>query len=446
MISSEDRLLSFGRAGVGSLDRAEADSSASFISSHADDDVRELALKIPKDADFDVPFVLDQIAGRQQARAKLPSWAAIDGIVYPPHLALEQCSSEAAARYKAAVLAACMDSGGGGNADGEPADGLLVDLTGGFGVDFALMGRCVRRAVYVERQEQLYAVATHNLGLLGLHEVQTVCADGTDYLHTMPVLTAEAGPQRPPVVVFLDPARRDAHGRKTYAIADCTPDVLALRDELLAKSDFLLLKLSPMLDISEAVRELGQEFVRQVHVVSMGGECKELLLVLSHRSRQPAELCCANDGSVFSCLLDEAGLQTVPTLASAAELAPGRQVLLVPNASVMKAGCFGALCRRFGLRAVGSNSHLFVAAEVPAVFPGRVFSIEAVTSMNKKELRRALAGIRRANVAVRNFPLSVAGLRKRLKIADGGDVYLFGTTTGRQEHTLIICKKPDEIL
>ncbi len=438
MISPEDRFSTFGRL--------EADSSASFISSHADDDVRELALKIPKDADFDVPFVLNQVAGRQQARSKLPSWAAIDGIVYPPHLALEQCSSEAAARYKAAVLAACMDSVGAPGGDGEPFDALLVDLTGGFGVDFTLMGRCVRRAVYVERQKQLHAVAAHNLNLLGLHEVQTVRADGTDYLHAMPVLTGQVGPHRPPVVVFLDPARRDAHGGKTYAIADCTPDVLALREELLAKSDFLLLKLSPMLDISEAVRELGQELVRQVHVVSVGGECKELLLVLSRHSGQPAVLCCVNDGSVFSCRLDEAGPQTVPTLASAAELVPGRQVLLVPNASVMKAGCFGALCRRFGLRAVGSNSHLFVAAEAPVGFPGRAFRMEAVTSMNKKELRRTLAGIRRANVAVRNFPLSVAGLRKRLKIADGGDVYLFGTTTGRREHTLIICKKPDEIL
>lgn len=438
MISPEDRFSTFGRL--------EADSSASFISSHADEDVRELALKIPKDADFDVPFVLNQVAGRQQARSKLPSWAAIDGIVYPPHLALEQCSSEAAARYKAAVLAACMDSVGARSDAGEPADALLVDLTGGFGVDFTLMGRCVRRAVYVERQEQLHAVAAHNLNLLGLHEVQTVCADGTVYLHAMPVLTGQVGPHRPPVVVFLDPARRDAHGGKTYAIADCTPDVVALREELLAKSDFLLLKLSPMLDISEAVRELGQELVRQVHVVSVGGECKELLLVLSRQSGLPAVLCCVNDGSVFSCRLDEAGPQNVPTLASAAELTPGRQVLLVPNASVMKAGCFGALCRRFGLRAVGSNSHLFVAAEAPVGFPGRVFRMEAVTSLNKKELRRTLAGIRRANVAVRNFPLSVAGLRKRLKIADGGDVYLFGTTTGRCEHTLIICKKPDEIL
>ena len=239
--------------------RVNSEATIAFIRQNADADVRQLALRGTKDPEVDLPFALDQIAGRQTARHKLPSWAAIDGIVYPPHLSMEQCSSEQTARYKARLIG---------------SGGTMVDLTGGFGVDFSFLARGFQRAVYVERQEQLCAIARENFRLLGLSQAEVVCADSTDYLQTM----------SPVDFIYADPARRDNHGARTYGISDCTPDVLALRDLLLSKARRVLLKLSPMLDWRKAVSDLGEQYVREVHIVSVGNECKELLLLLGSGS------------------------------------------------------------------------------------------------------------------------------------------------------------------
>ena len=514
--------------------------TAEFIQEYREKDTRQLALRSARFPDVDMPYALDQIKGWQTARRKLPTWAACDGIVYPPHLSMEQCSSEPTAQYKlnlAMEWASRVESselrvesfeGGvessenevesleGGvesserevgssefrveNSEGEvnnfssgqpatlnsqlstlnsqPATlnsqlstlnchaSRMTDLTGGFGVDFSFTSCAFASATYVERNAQLCHMVEHNLPLLGIDNAKVVCADAVDYLSTLDMQT----------MIFLDPARRDQHGAKTVMLADCTPDVVQLLPQLLKKSRFTMLKLSPMLDWHKAVEDL-QGTVREVHIVSVGGECKELLLVLSEEIESELKVFCADleagggsgetglsggssssSCSSFSSEPSSPRTPSSPSASSHASLfvyapsssrpAPNSKLktqnskfLHEPNASIMKAGCFDELAAAYGVSPVSRNSHLFLSAEPVDGFPGRSFSIERVTTLNKRELRQALAGIEKANIATRNFPLSVAELRKRLKLKDGGDVYIFATTTAEDEHLLLISHK-----
>ena len=392
-----------------------------FIREHADDDVRQLALRGSRMSEVDLSYALEQIAGRQKARTKLPSWASIDGIVYPPHLSMEQCSSEATARYKASIA-------------GKGA--LFVDLTAGFGVDMAFIAQGFQKAVHVERQPQLCAISSENYNVLGLNHIEVVCGDGVEYLHTMNHAD----------LLFIDPARRDEHGGRTYGIADCTPNVLEMLDEMLEKADRVMIKLSPMLDWRKAVADLGK--VNDVHIISVDNECKELLLAVNSEERgknsaSPSlRVVCVNllsDGNKECFEFD--GYHASPS-SSAFHFSPfDSRFLYEPNASIMKAGCFGLLEQRFGVMQLDKNSHLFVSDKEVIGFPGREFLIEKRTSMNKRELKAALAGVDKANITVRNFPMSVAELRKRLKLKEGGEVYIFATTIANEGHQLLVCRK-----
>lgn len=402
-----------------------------FIKKHRLDDVRSLALQAAKYPDIDMPFALDQIEGWQRARTKLPEWASKEGIIFPPHISMEQCSSERTAKYKSGIL---------------HSSGTLIDLTGGFGVDFSYMAMDFSKAVYVERQSHLCDIARHNFELLGLNHADVVNADGVEYLHSLPLISnasrthlegenEENGQQtiEENIVIYLDPARRDVHGAKVYGIEDCTPNVLELQEELLEKASVVMIKLSPMLDLHAAIRALP---VSEVYIVSVGNECKELLLVLRKEGNDAVRVVCVNDEALFEYSYGEQADYCV----SEVDLQPSAY-LYEPNASIMKAGCFDVLASRFPVKALSRNSHVFISSDEIADFPGRKFKIYAVSSMNKKELKRALAGVSQANIAVRNFPLSVAELRKRLKLKDGGDTYIFATTVGERNHTLILCKK-----
>lgn len=440
--------------------------TAEFIQEYREKDTRQLALQSARFPDVDMPYALDQIKGWQTARRKLPTWAACDGIVYPPHLSMEQCSSEPTAQYKlnlAMEWASRVES----SEFRVESSSRMTDLTGGFGVDFSFTSCAFASATYVERNEQLCHMVEHNLPLLGIDNAKVVCADAIDYLSTLDMQT----------MIFLDPARRDQHGAKTVMLADCTPDVVQLLPQLLKKSRFTMLKLSPMLDWHKAVEDL-QGMVREVHIVSVGGECKELLLVLSEEIESELKVFCADleagggsgeaglsggsSRSSCSSLSSEPSFPRTPSSPSTPSLsaslfvyAPGSSspapnstfniqhstFLFEPNASIMKAGCFDELAAAYGVSPVSRNSHLFLSAEPVDGFPGRSFSIERVTTLNKRELRQALAGIEKANIATRNFPLSVAELRKRLKLKDGGDVYIFATTTAEDEHLLLISHK-----
>ena len=416
------------------------DVTRAFAEAHRNEDVRDLALKTKRTADLDLPAALDQIAGWQIARNKLPQWAACADIVYPAHISMEQCSSQFTAQYKAEIarrLLRSLPQSAGQTAN----DATMTDLTGGFGVDFSYLAREFGHATYVERQSHLCELAAHNMAALGLTQAQMVCGDGVEYLRAM----------EPAQLIYIDPARRDEHGARTYAIEDCTPDALALRDLLLAKARYVMIKLSPMLDWRKAVDDFAGT-VAEVHIVSTGNECKELLLVLDRGSHDAVRVICVNDGDVFGYVHDmKTGADSDGVvLASAGEkgsqggsaepshAAPEQpRYLYEPNASLMKGGCFALLEDHYGMRQIGPNSHLLISGTPAPQFPGRGFVIETIAGMGKKELKRALAGVDRANIAVRNFPLTAVQLRRKLKLADGGDVYLFGTTSVDGRHVIV---------
>lgn len=464
-----------------------------FIRQHQDEDVRQLAFLGSKNSDVDMPFALDQIRGRQMARVKLPRWANIDGIIYPPHISMEQCSSEVTAMYKAELAARLLNSEicefatkgtvvpkftKNDDTLGKQENVSFLDMTGGFGVDFSYIAAQLGvNSMYVERQAHLCEAAKENFERLGLKNAIVKNGDGVEVLHGFSTCDADSqiSKEMPLRLIFIDPARRDDAGNKVVSLQDCIPDVTLLQDEMLEKSDFVIIKLSPMLDWHRAVSEL--KCVREVHIVSTGNECKELLLVLSsslgdkaksstevdeaHVSETDDEtshlkIYCINDNQVMS--YDETD-KSVVSIASGIECGiVGLEkcsseendlsqdnckplYLYEPNASLMKAGCFGVISSRYGVKMLAKNSHLFVSEDPVADFPGRSFRIKAVSSFNKKDLKRQLSGITKANIATRNFPLSVTELRKRLKLKDGGDTYIFATTLSDESHVLFICEK-----
>ncbi len=516
-----------------------------FIRQHQDDDVRQLAFLGSKYPEVDMPFALDQIRGRKMARVKLPRWASIDGIIYPPHISMEQCSSEQTALYKAELAARLLglspsssengeekekesenasnlhlseicEFAGKGAVDSEfakneatckkqqilteseenvneikeePYEGDFseeigfVDLTGGFGVDFSyIASRLDVKSMYVERQAHLCEAAKENFGRLGLKNAIVKNGDGIEVLHSFASKKEAAASDSLGItedqsqsllktnlglkLIFIDPARRDDAGNKVVSLKDCTPDVTLLQEEMLSKADYVIIKLSPMLDWHRAVSELN--CVQEVHIISVNNECKELLLVLSARNMDDMRassadgesgedeidgaegtdgevkhagnlrIYCINDAQSFVC--DELDMES-----SSVKIAPSTfeemQYLYEPNASLMKAGCFGVLSGRYDARMLSKNSHLFVSQAPIEAFPGRSFRIIVVSSFNKKELKRHLSGITKANIATRNFPLSVAELRKRLKLKDGGETYIFATTLSDESHVLMITEK-----
>ena len=458
-----------------------------FIRQHQDDDVRQLAFLGSKYPEVDMPFALDQIRGRKMARVKLPRWASLEGIIYPPHISMEQCSSESTALYKAELAARLLGLPASSSGIEMKAENEIefVDLTGGFGVDFSyIAARLGVKSMYVERQAHLCEAAKENFERLGLKNAIVKNGDGKEVLHSFHPKKKDAASADDSLgitydqplsllktnlglkIIFIDPARRDDAGNKVVSLKDCTPDVTVLQEEMLLKADYVIIKLSPMLDWHRAISELSH--VREVHIISVNNECKELLLVLSARNMGEMEassadgvggaeeaeeaegtdgavkyagklrIYCVNDAQSFVC--DELDMESSP-VRIAPPVLEEMQYLYEPNASLMKAGCFGVLSGRYDARMLSKNSHLFVSQAPIEAFPGRSFRIIAVSSFNKKELKRHLSGITKANIATRNFPLSVAELRKRLKLKDGGETYIFATTLSNESHMLVITEK-----
>ena len=421
--------------------------TSEFVKQFRESDPRKLALQASRYPDVDMPYALNQIQGWQTALRKLPSWAACDGVVYPPHLNMEQCSSEPTARYKQQVARRWAER------IPNASRTSMTDLTGGFGVDFSFTSRCFDCATYVERNASLCEVVGANLPRLGISNAQVKCAEAEAVLEQT----------EPQTMIFLDPARRDEHGAKTVLIADCTPDVCQLLPCLMQKSQFVMLKLSPMLDWHKAIVDLDGK-VREVHIVSADGECKELLLVLAPDGKPEVQVFCVDILSkpdsqgvyprsefVYSIAtnVQEEVMENNSKSENSTSAQPTNSTfniqhstfLFEPNASVMKAGCFDEIARAYGVSAISRNSHLFLSDRETDGFPGRSFAIDAVTTMNKRQLRQTLSGMKQANIAVRNFPLSVAELRKRLKLNDGGDTYIFATTTSEGDHILMLTHK-----
>lgn len=414
-----------------------------FIADHLHDDVSELALKT-RNAEVNLALALRQIEARQLLRKKVPSWSENDELLFPARLSIEQCSSEATAQYKTSLLKGLS----------------FADLTGGLGVDCWFISQNFQHTDYVEANPELCELAEHNFVALSVSKTRDLDnptpaqrsvglqatppdpsaserRDFTIYNESAEDYLHHCGPLDG---LFIDPARRDTYGRKTVSIADCTPNVVELQALMLQKARRVMIKLSPMLDISQALKELRH--VKEIHVVAVENECKELLFILEPDF----------DGEpVFTCV----NLQTEQPLvsfslndekSSALSLAkePARY-LYEPNAAVMKGGCYRLLTQRYEVQKFHRNSHLYTSSELVPNFAGRIFEIDDWALYGKKA-NALLDGVDKASIAVRNFPMTVAELRKKLKIADGDQIYLFATTLSDERKVIIRAHKPQAAL
>lgn len=384
------------------------ESTRQFIKENLSADVGGLALK-KAPADVDLPLALRQIEARQMLQKKVPSWSENDDLLFPMHLSVEQSSSEATANYKAVLL----------------KGRTFADLTGGLGVDSHFIAKHFGQAHYVEMKPELCEIARHNFVVLQ-SPIQVWNETAESFLSHCEPLDC----------IFVDPARRDQYGRKTVSISDCTPDVGQLQETMLEKAESAMIKLSPMLDISKALSELKN--VKEVHVVAVANECKELIIILERGFESSVRFVCANlltrQPQMEFTLEEEQD--------SVLALADGvKRYLYEPNAAVMKGGFFKSLAKHTNTFKLHKNSNLYTSDNFIPNFPGRIFEVEGWAHYNKKVKETLLESVEKASIAVRNFPLSVAELRKALKIADGDETYLFATTLKGEEKVLIKTKK-----
>lgn len=382
-----------------------------FVCANVDADVRALALHAAPEG-VNLHAALQQIVGLQIARRKLPAWAACSEIVYPVRLSMEQCSSQQTAEYKRCLVQRLAGS----------SVQRFADLTGGLGIDFSFISPLFGQAIYIERDEALCALARNNFAALGLHNVQVVNGDAEQMLAT---LTHQS-------LVFVDPARRDMVGRKVFLVADCSPDVVALHDALLAKADMVIIKLSPMLDIYDAIQSMPA--VREVHVVEADGECKELLLVLRHDDGGGSVKIVATDTQKEFVFTREEENSARPTMADALG-----KYLYEPSPSVMKAGAFRTLSERFDVHKLHRDTHLYTSDRLIDSFPGRILRVCATSSL--KRANTLLKDIDRANIVCRNFPQRPDELRRRLRLKSGDPYFVYATTLADNTHSLILAMR-----
>ncbi len=388
-----------------------------FIREHRTDDIGALLLR-PNPAGLDLKKLAAQLSARQKARFKLPTWYETDELVFPPAMSVEQASSEATARYKASLV----------------QGGLLLDLTGGMGVDTWAFAQRLRTVIYVEQQPELAKLAADNLETLGLTNVRVQTGNGLVVVQTL---------SEPADWLYLDPHRRDGQGGKVVRLADCEPDlskpdVLA---DLLTKASTILLKTSPLIDIDATIRQLSgpAQGVRAVHVVALQGEVKEVLFIIDGQPVDQAmiEVNAVNllsDNTIRICF------QRQEERTAEVTFGHPETYLYEPNAAVLKAGAFRLVASRFGLLKLAPHSHLYTSDALRADFPGRIFRVDQSVRADRKALQAVVPGLK-ANLTVRNFPQTVAELRKKLGLQEGGEQYLFATTLLNGDKRLIVCRK-----
>ncbi|GAB4017805.1 SAM-dependent methyltransferase [Spirosoma migulaei] len=400
-----------------------------FIKAHITDDVRALLLR-PNPTALDLKKLASQIVARQKAKEKLPSWYANDQLIFPPALSVEQASSERTARYKASLV------------QGE----LLVDLTGGMGVDTWAFAQQVNQVVYIEHQPELAALAAHNLPLLGLENVTVQTGNGLALLENPTPNTSQVSSSTNQADwIYLDPHRRDEQGGRVVSLENCEPDITqpGTVSALLKLAGKILIKTSPLLDINLAVRQLSG-FVESVHIVALQGEVKEILFTLSNQL-------ITKDNIKFNTvnLLNDKDIllqfQWQDELTANVQLGDPQRYLYEPNAAVLKAGAFRLVASRFGLTKLAPNSHLYTSNELKPDFPGRIFLLQEICKPDQKALKMAVPDLK-ANLTVRNFPQTVAELRKKLSLREGGSVYILATTLLNGDKRLLITQKIDQTL
>jgi hypothetical protein len=384
-----------------------------FIQQHLHRSPAELMLQAGRYPNLPIAELVKQIQARQKAADKLPTWASNPDVIFPVAVSVEQSSSEAAAAFKASLV----------------SGRLLVDLTGGFGVDSFFFAKQFEQVVHVEQNRALSEAATYNFNLLGAGNIETHNTTAEEFLH---------GFEGKADVIYLDPARRGERAEKVHLLQDCEPDVLQLLPLLLAKANAVLLKTSPMLDIDLALAQLGH--VAQVWIVALHNECKEVLYLIDPSTagieprRHAVNL--LPDGSVQAITFTKSQEDQAPVT-----YADPKTYLYEPNSAILKAGAYRSVASLYDLQKLHPNSHLYTSDQLIPDFPGRSFTCQGISRYNKKEIFARLPS-HKANMTVRNFPETVADIRKKTGIKEGGTDYLFFTTDMHQKPIVVYCRKP----
>jgi N6-adenine-specific methylase len=383
-----------------------------FISENADKDVRQLALQAAKYSNVDMPFALKQIEGKQKTRLKIPTFYNCSELHYPANLSLEQASSEVTANYKSTL---CQGA-------------VFTDLTGGFGVDSYFISSQFKQAYYIERNQELCTLAANNFQALNRPQVKVICSDAEQFLDNCEYTSDW---------IYIDPSRRDKSGKKTVLLTDCEPDITYLYPKLLQKSKRIMIKLSPMIDISSVLNDLPH--ISQVHILAVENECKELLFIMDATNCQQLTIYTRNFGKrnsiqTFDFELGEEFSVTAP-FAEKVE-----NYLYEPNAAIMKSAAFKLIAKRYSLSKLHRNTHLYTSNILVPHFPGRIFEVISLWE-NKKEWKYHAEIIQKANISTRNYPIGAEELRKKLKLNDGGYTFLFACTLSNESKTIIECKK-----
>ncbi len=367
----------------------------------------DVILQSSKYPQWDMKFIAQQLTGKQIARKKLPTWFENDCILFPVRLPLEQCSSELTANYKSALV----------------SKGTGIDLTGGFGVDVFAFSKNSLKVLYCERDLKLANMVQSNLKVLKAFNVDVFIGDGIDCLKRQNKLDW----------IFVDPARRK-EGARVYRLEDCEPNVIELQDLLFLKANRIIIKTAPLLDIQQTIKDLS--FVKEVHVVSVNNDCKEVLYVLEKNFKGEVQIIGCNIKKLrnenFSFTYEE-------ERNTLTKYAKPLNYLYEPNASIMKAGGFKSVADKFNIFKLHKHSHLYTSKKLLDNFPGRCFKINSVLIADKKTVVKNKAS--KANFACRNFPQKIDILKKKLSIVDGGELYIFATTLSDDEPRLILCEK-----
>lgn len=382
--------------------------------------VEELALQRKRFAhlsDEEWRWMLQQVEGRQRTHDKLPTFAQIEDWWYPVRLSCEQCSSEATARYKAAIIRQL----------GEKQD-ILIDLTGGYGVDTYFLSEQTTQAHYVERNEELCRIAQHNFQIANkpIHVHNT---SAEDFLAQYPMAESVSSDVKKEVVVYLDPARRDAHGGKVFRIEDCEPNIIKILPSLRAISSTILIKFSPMLDITSALQSLGNEW--DVHVVALHNEVKEIIFVTGNNRIHAVNILHeGNDQFSFTRSEEKSALCAMADCIC--------EYIYEPNAAIIKAGAFRLVSERYQLHKLDHNTHLYTADQLIEDFPGRVWKVIAQPIKNQRDI--AALGIQRVAILTRNYPLTPEELRKKFKVQESDSYFLIGARIATKP-TLILAER-----
>ncbi len=386
------------------------DTIQQFIKTNLEKNVNELFLKFDNKSDVNTKFAINQIALRQRIREKLPEIYNNYDLLIPPRLSTEQSSSEITADYKANIC----------NYD------ISADLTGGMGIDSIFLSKKAKSHYYIEKDEELCEYFEYNSKILNLTNIKIIKDDAENFLKS-----SEAKFD----FIYIDPHRRSEKGNKLYFLDDTVPNVINLLDLLKNLTKKLLIKTSPLLDISKAILEL--KFVSEVHILSVDNECKELLFLLDfEKIIDIIEYHTVN----FTKKSIQKLVFTNNNLLSKLNFGIALPYLYEPNSSIMKSGFFNQISINFNLIKLAENSHLYSSNVLISDFPGRIFEIQNISKYNKKDIQKYCPN-KCANISLRNFPDTTENFKKKIGLKDGGDIYIFGSKNSKSELIIFICKK-----